>query len=103
MNGILIFRLVLLEKTTLGTVHTGVNRVETINARDAVFIAVNHDHKRKICLHMRFSIVVIEISCRSRFITFNSSLFRCIKSKLEFNYSFMKGCILSGHSFQFLC
>ncbi|CAF3891883.1 unnamed protein product, partial [Rotaria magnacalcarata] len=32
-------RLVLLEKTTLGTVHTGVNKVEIINARDAVFVA----------------------------------------------------------------
>jgi len=33
-------RLVLLEKTTLGTVNTGVNKVETINARDAIFVAV---------------------------------------------------------------
>ncbi|CAF3428235.1 unnamed protein product [Rotaria socialis] len=32
-------RLILLEKTTLGTVNTGVNKVETINARDAVFVA----------------------------------------------------------------
>jgi hypothetical protein len=46
MNNISFFklsnysRLVLLEKTTLGTVNTGVNKVETINARDAVFVAV---------------------------------------------------------------
>lgn len=32
-------RLLLLEKNTLGTVHTGVNKVETINARDAIFVA----------------------------------------------------------------
>ena len=33
-------RLVLLEKTTLGSLNIGVNKVETINARDAVFVAV---------------------------------------------------------------
>ena len=35
-------RLILLEKTTLGTVNTGVNKVEIINARDAVFVAVSY-------------------------------------------------------------
>ncbi|UJR26009.1 hypothetical protein I4U23_007355 [Adineta vaga] len=32
-------RLVLLEKTTLGTVNTGVNKVETISAKDAIFVS----------------------------------------------------------------
>lgn len=38
-------RLILLEKTTLGTVNTGVNKVEIINARDAIFVAVSYPLK----------------------------------------------------------
>jgi hypothetical protein len=77
-NSVNYCRLVLLEKTTLGTVNTGVNKIETINARDAIFVAVCYCIDRFI---LKFFCLVIKISCCTRFITFNSSLFRCIKSK----------------------
>jgi hypothetical protein len=75
------FRLVLLEKTTLGTVNTGVNKVETISARDAVFVAVDYLLDQNVSYKI-IHFLVIEISYCTRFISFNSSLFRCIESKL---------------------
>ena len=72
----------LLEKTTLGTVNTGVNKVETINARDAVFVAVCSFTNRLSFPYRSICILVLKISCCTRFITINSPVFRCIEGKL---------------------
>ena len=65
--------------------NTGVNKVETISARDAVFVAVG-SAVILLTVSDRSDILVVEISDRARLVAFHSSLFWCIKSKTFFRH-----------------